>query len=202
VRVLIVDDHPVVLRGARAALEATGSMEVATAQDAPTAYALLHEMRPDVVVVDLRLAGGSSGTDVIRRVAAQAPATRILVMSQAGRTEVLEALKAGAHGYVDKAATDDELVAAIRTVRERAVLPPELAATLLTELQHPNGASLFTARERDVLRCLAKGYDNREIAEALRIGVRTVNRHLENIRDKAGRRRRSELMRYAREEYG
>jgi DNA-binding NarL/FixJ family response regulator len=202
VRVLVIDDHPVVVRGVRAALEASGPVEVAATGDAATAIRMVRRMRPDVLVVDLRLAGHTRGTEVIRRAAVDSPGTRILVMSQAGRAEVVEALKAGAHGYVDKAASDAELVAAVRAVRNRPVLPPELAASLLAELHQPPGGTGLTAREQDVLRCLAKGYDNQEIADALQIGVRTVNRHLENIRDKVGQRRRSHLIRYAREAYG
>jgi DNA-binding NarL/FixJ family response regulator len=200
-RVLVVDDHPVVVRGLRSALEASGPVEVSAAADAPTAIALVRRTRPDVLIVDLRLAGQTRGAEVIAQAAVDAPETRILVMSQAGHAEVLEALKAGAHGYVDKAASDGELVAAVQSVRTGAVLPPEFAALLLAELHQPAASTRFTAREQEVLRCLAKGYDNGEIAGTLGIGVRTVNRHLENIRDKVGQRRRSQLIRYARDIY-
>jgi Response regulator containing a CheY-like receiver domain and an HTH DNA-binding domain len=198
-RVVIVDDHPVMAHGLRSALEASGPVEIASAGDARTAVELVRRMRPDVLVIDLRFAEQTGDMDVIARAVVDSPGTRILVMSQAGRVmsqagraEVLEALKAGAHGYVDRAASDAELVTAVWAVRASAVLPSELAELLLlAEVHHPPGGTGFTARELDVLRCLAKGYNNHEIARALQIGVRTVNRHIDRIRDKIGQRRRS-----------
>jgi DNA-binding NarL/FixJ family response regulator len=109
-------------------------------------------------------------------------------------------LRAGAHGCVGKAATAPELAAAVEAVLTGPVLPAELAAHLIGELHRSTPP--LTNRERDVLRCLAKGYDNREIAEDLDIAPRTVNRHLENIRGKLGHHRRSELIRIAREDQG
>lgn len=198
-RVVIVDDHPIMVHGLRSALEASGPVEIASAGDVRTAVELVRRMRPDVLVIDLRLAEQTGDMDVIARAVVDSPGTRILVvseagrvMSQAGRAEVLEALKAGAHGYVDRAASDTELVTAVWAVRASAVLPSELAELLLlAEAHHTPGGTGFTARELDVLRCLAKGYDNHEIAEALQIGVRTVNRHIDHIRYKIGQRRRS-----------
>lgn len=190
-RVVIVDDHPGMVHGLRSALEASGPVEIASAGDTRTAVELVRRMRPDVLVIDLRLAEQTGDMDVIARAIVDSPGTRILVMSQAGRAEVLEALKAGAHGYVDRGASDAELVTAVWAVRASAVLPSELAALLLlAEVHHPPGGTGFTAREQDVLRCLAKGYNNHEIARALQIGVRTVNQHLDRIRAKIGQRRR------------
>jgi DNA-binding NarL/FixJ family response regulator len=170
VRVLLVEDHPVTRDGVRTGLERDGgAVVVAEAADARTACLLADRMRPTVAVVDLRLRSRdgrqtSHGIDVIRYLRRNQPAVRILVLSQAGPDEVVTAIQAGAHGWLSKAATFEELA----------------------------------TREREVLRCLAKGYDNGEIADALGITVRTVNRHLENIRTKVGHRRRSELIRLAR----
>lgn len=197
VRVLVVDDHPVIRDGVRTGLERDGrAVVVAEAADAPTACSLAEQVRPEVAVVDLRLDAGGHGVDVIRFLHRQLPTVRILVLSQADPAELVMALRAGAHGCVSKAATSPELARAVADVLTGPVLPADLAAHLIGELR-PETRSL-TAREREVLHCLAKGYDNREIADELGVGVRTVNRHLENIRGKLGHRRRSELIRIAR----
>lgn len=196
VRVLVVDDHPVTRDGVRTGLERDGrAVVVAEASDAQTACALADRTHPDVAIVDLRLDSGH-GLDVIRHLRAHLPDVRILVLSQANPGEVLPAIRAGAHGWITKAATSAELGEAVSAVRTTPVIPAELAAHLIGEL-HRNTPPL-TGREQEVLRCLAKGYDNREIAEDLGIAVRTVNRHLDNIRTKLGHHRRSELIRIAR----
>jgi len=201
----MVEDHPVTRDGVRTALERDGrATVVAEAADAPTACRLVDQVRPDVVLVDLRLESRGAepaghGVDVIRHLHRHWPGVRVLVLSQADPADLLAALRAGAHGCVSKAATATELAGAVVTVLTGPVLPAELAAHLIGEL-HKTTRPL-TAREQDVLRCLAKGYDNREIAAELRISIRTVNRHLENIRDKLGRHRRSELTRFARRQY-
>jgi len=156
VRVLVADDHPVIRDGVRTRLERDGrAVVVAEAADTPTACHLAEQTRPDVALVDLRLASGGHGVDVIRYLHEHLPTVRILALSQAESAE--------------------------------------LAAHLIGALRQETRS--LTAREREVLDCLAKGYDNREIADDLGITVRTVNRHLENIREKLGHRRRSALIR-------
>lgn len=196
-RVLIVDDHPTTRDGVRSGLERAGQVVVAEAADARTACLLAERERPEVAVVDLRLGDAGHGLDVIRYLRERLPAVRILVLSQADPPELAAAVRAGAHGCVGKAATAPELAAAVVAVLTGPVLPAELAAHLIGELRQD--AHPLSTREREVLCCLAKGYDNREIAEELGIAVRTVNRHLENIRTKVGHRRRSELIRMARD---
>ncbi|MBB5803171.1 DNA-binding NarL/FixJ family response regulator [Saccharothrix ecbatanensis] len=197
VRVLVVDDHPITRDGVRAGLERSGrAVVVAEAADAPTACLLADQVPIDVALVDLRLAR-DSGLDVIHHLRSHWPAVRILVLSQALPREVLTAIRAGAHGWITKAATSIELGEAVTAVLTTSVIPAELAAHLVGELHRQTPP--LTGREQDVLRCLAKGYDNREIAEDLGIALRTVNRHLENIRAKFGRHRRSELIRIARD---
>ncbi|QUQ71286.1 response regulator transcription factor [Kutzneria sp. CA-103260] len=196
VRVLVVEDHPVTRAGIRASLDQhPGLTVVGEADNQAMACRVLDVELVHVVLVDLRL-GDEQGMDLIEHLARVRPQARVLVLSQASPGEVLAALKAGAHGYVSKSATTAELTAAVLAVLDGPVLPPELAARLVGEFQH---RSALTSREREVLGCLARGYDNREIAEELGVAVRTVNRHLENIREKLGSRRRSELIRLARE---
>jgi DNA-binding NarL/FixJ family response regulator len=204
-RVLVVEDHPVTRDGVRTALERDGrATVVAEAADAPTACRLADQARPDVALVDLRLRSHGAeparrGIDVIRHLRQHLPDIRILVLSQADPVELLAAVRAGAHGCIGKGATATELAGAVVAVLTGPVLPAELAAHLIGELHQTTRP--LTSREQDVLRCLAQGYDNREIAEELHIAVRTVNRHLENIRDKLGHHRRSELTRIARRQY-
>jgi DNA-binding NarL/FixJ family response regulator len=196
VRVLIVEDHPVTSAGVRASLERHPSVTVVGEADSGLKACRLLDVEPvHVVLVDLRL-GDEQGIDLIDYLARNRPHTRILVLTQASPGEVLAAMRAGAHGYVSKSATTAELVHSVLAVMDGPVLPPELAARLVGECQH---RSVLTGREREVLGCLARGYDNREIADELGVAVRTVNRHLENIREKLGSRRRSELIRLARE---
>ncbi|MEV0675230.1 response regulator transcription factor [Actinosynnema sp. NPDC050436] len=203
VRVLVVEDHPVTRDGVRTGLERGGRVVVvAEAVDAASACAAADRVRPEVAVVDLRLRDrhgrpAGHGTDVIRHLRRTLPSVRVLVLSQADPEEVVAALRAGAHGYVAKTATSAELARAVEAVLTGPVLPPELAAHLIGELRQE--CRPLTGREREVLHCLAKGCDNREIAEELGIAVRTVNRHLENIRGKLRSRRRSHLIRLARD---
>lgn len=192
-RVLVIDDHPLTRAGVRSGLESP-SIAVTEVGDVDAALHALGAQPVDVVLVDLLL-GDRSGLDVVCHVAEHQPGTRVLVLSQAPMDDVLAAIRLGAHGYVSKAATSAELRQAVHAVLDGPVLPPELAARLIGAFQRP---AELTPREREVLRCLAKGYDNREIADELDVAVRTVNRHLENIRGKLGQHRRSELMRIAR----
>ncbi|MCK2241580.1 MULTISPECIES: response regulator transcription factor [unclassified Crossiella] len=189
--VLVVDDHPVTREGVRVGLARAGHT-VLEAGDLTAARQAVHAHRPAVVLLDLHLAG-ADGVDLVGELREHSPDTRILVLSQAPLTEVLRAIRAGAHGYVPKSAPSAELAAAVTAVRAGPVFPAELAAAIVAEADRPR----LTARELDVLRCLAKSYDNREIAEELGIALRTVHRHLDAVRDKLGTRRRSQLIRLA-----
>jgi DNA-binding NarL/FixJ family response regulator len=202
VRVVIVDDHPIVRDGVRADLERSGRIAVVgEAGDAEQALACVTEVRPDVILLDLRLTGNSNrrALDLTRRIAILLPRTRVLVFTQAGPHDALPALRAGAHGYLPKSATAAELIDAVLTIGDGPVLPASLAAQIFGEFQSTRPDHL-TPRQSEVLSYLARGYDNRDISEALGISIRTVNRHLEDIRDKVGHRRRSELMQLARDD--
>jgi DNA-binding NarL/FixJ family response regulator len=194
-RVLVVDDHPVTRSGVLASL--APEFTVFEAADVRSALDQAELNRPDVALLDLRL-GDEHGVDLIQALVAGHPGVRILVLSQATLPDVVQAIRAGAHGYVAKSASTAELRAAVLAVLDGPVVPADLAVQLVTEFQRD---SSLTARERDVLRALARGFDNREIAAELAISIRTVNRHLESIRAKLGTRRRSELMRIARERH-
>ena len=155
----------------------------------------------DVVVLDLSLPG-VDGADGVRRVSARGPQVLVLSASALGE-QTVPVLTAGARGYLTKAADGDDIVAAVRALaRGESHLAPAVAAQLLTAVQ-PAPAIVtptLSGREREVLSLLATGHTDAQIARALIIGVTTVRSHLDNIREKTGRRRRAELTRLAYEE--
>jgi DNA-binding NarL/FixJ family response regulator len=201
-RVLIVDDHPVWRDGIRGDLERAGVDVVGEAEDGGKAIELVMQLMPDVVLMDLHLPV-VSGVDAIRRIAEQAPHVRILVLSATGEeSDVLEAVKLGATGYLLKSATDQEIVDAVRRVRNgEPVFTSPLAALVLSEFRRVSvadeGDPQLTARENEILRLVAKGYAYREIAETLFISQKTVQNHVRNILTKLQLRNRYELMRVA-----
>lgn len=179
IRVLVVDDHPVVREGLAAVISSQPDMELAgEARDGEQALPLFGRLHPDVVLVDLRLPG-LCGVDVIRAMRRANPEARILVLSAYGREdEVRCALAAGATGYLTKDALRTELVEAIRVVhRGQKYLPAELASRLNVRSEAPE----LTRREREILLLLTKGLTNREIAEVLGIAKGTVRIHVSNL---------------------
>jgi DNA-binding NarL/FixJ family response regulator len=203
IRVLVVDDHPVWRDGVRSDLEGAGvASVVGEASDGGEAVEMARTEMPDVVIMDLNLPT-VKGSEATRRIVEESPHVRVLVLSASGEeADVLEAVKAGARGYLLKSATSEEIVDAVRRVHGgEAVFTPSLAGLVLDEFQrlaskHPDEPDL-TARENEVLRLVAKGYTYREIAEKLFISVKTVQNHVQNILTKLQLRRRYELMRYA-----
>jgi DNA-binding NarL/FixJ family response regulator len=203
VRVLVVDDHPMWRDGVRADLEADGrSRVVAEAADPEQAVAVAVRERPDLVLMDLNMPG-LPGTTAIRRIAEQLPATRLLVLSaSAAEPDVLEAVKAGASGYLLKSATGSELSEAVQQVaRGEPVFSPSLAALVLGEFRRVaaggDESEQLTERETEVLKLVARGYAYREIADRLVISIRTVQNHVQSILRKLQLNGRYELMRYA-----
>lgn len=203
-RVVVVDDHPMWRDGVRADLEADGRARVVgEAADAEAAVEVTMRERPDLVLLDLNMPG-LPGTVAIRRIAEKLPATRMLVLSaSAAEPDVLEAVKAGASGYLLKSATGTELVEAVHQVAAgEPVFSASLAALVLGEFRRvatgggDRGQEL-TERETEVLRLVAKGYMYAEIADRLVISVRTVQNHVQSILRKLQLRGRYELMRYA-----
>ena len=205
VRVVVADDHPVWRDGLRADFDASGAAEiVGEAADGGEAIEVALEHMPDVVLMDPNMPT-VSGVEATRRIAEEAPTIKVLVLSASGEeADVLEAVKAGASGYLLKSATSDELADALRRVRAgEPVFTPSLAGLVLNEFRRVAGGEETPAepklspRENEVLKLVAKGYTYREIAEKLFISVKTVQNHVQNILTKLQLKKRYELMRYA-----
>ncbi|MDH5235048.1 MAG: response regulator transcription factor [Gemmatimonadota bacterium] len=202
VRILVVDDHPLVREGIRQALSVPGFEVVADVGSAEEAIALVPTLRPDVVVMDISLPGlsGMEATEVIRR---DAPATRVLMLSVHDHPEyALESVRAGASGYLRKDSLPEELRDAVRTVHagNTAFQPSrpgnnEVAAPILTAAAER--LELLTRRERDVLVGIASGKANKEIAADLGLSVRTVESYREALMDKLAIHTTAGLTRFA-----
>jgi DNA-binding NarL/FixJ family response regulator len=194
-RVLVVDDHPVVRQGLIAILQFEPDLElVGEAADGREAVRLILERRPDVVLLDLRLPE-LSGVEVMRAVRPQAPEVRFLVLTTYD-TEmyIAPALAAGARGYLLKDAAPDELVRGVRAVMEgRAALEPSVAARLLDRMAEPEGGEL-SEREREVLGLLVRGASNKGIAHQLGLSENTVKAHVAHIFNKLGVQSRAEAV--------
>ncbi len=203
VRVVLVDDHPVWRDGIREDLARLGAaVTVAEAGGGDEAIVRVRETMPDVVLMDLTLPG-MDGIEATRRIVEESPHVKVLVVSaSADEKDVLEAIKAGATGYVLKSATPAEIADAVQRVAGgEPVFTPSLAGLVLSEFRRLTanqiGDPALTPRENEVLRLVAKGYTYREIAQKLFISVKTVQNHVQNILNKLQLRRRYELMRYA-----
>jgi len=205
IKVLIVDDHAVVRTGLRLLLEAEDDIEVVG--EAGTAREAVFEARsskPDVILMDVVMPGGS-GIDVTPQLLRERPDAKILVLSmQDDPSYVRQAFEAGASGYVLKEAVDAEVVAAVREVAEgRSYVNPTLGARLVaadSEARKRAEADPLSDREREVLRLLALGHTNQEIAKMLYISVRTAETHRAHIMQKLGLRSRADLVRHALED--
>jgi two-component system response regulator NreC len=206
VRVLIADDHAIVRAGLRAVLKGEPGMElVGEASGGEEALALVESLQPDILVLDLSMPG-LDGIQVTRRMQASAPGVRVLILTVHEDEALLrEAIRAGAAGYILKHAAEAELISAIHTVQMGEIyIHPKLVRSLLAEpeKQVPTGLqpeTLLTPRELDVLNRIVQGYTNRQIAEELKLSVRTVEGYRANMTEKLGLHSRAELVRYARE---
>jgi two-component system response regulator NreC len=202
IRVLIVDDHAVVRAGLRRVLDAEPDIEtVGEAANAERAVFEAIDHAPDVVLMDVVMPG-KSGIEIIPTLRQSAPLSRILVLSMQDDPRYLrEAFAAGASGYVLKEAADTELVDAVRAVAagERYVHPTLGARLVQAEADERRRAEEdpLSDREREVLRLLALGHTNQEIAKMLYISVRTAETHRAHIMQKLGLASRAELVRYA-----
>ena len=204
IRVLIADDHTLVRESLVGLLQADGDVQVvAQAANGLEAVERAQQAQPDVVVTDLSMSG-IGGLEVIRRLRAALPATRILVLTMHQEDEyVLQAVRAGASGYLVKDAASSELLAAVRALHAgRAHFGPQAARALAERLQHPERPvddpyGSLTGREREVLHLVAEGLTTKEVARRLDIGVKTAENHRGRVLAKLGLRNTAEVVRYA-----
>ena len=202
IRVLVVDDHAIVRSGLRRVLDAEPDIEtVSEAENAERAVFEAMEHRPDIVLMDVVMPG-KSGIEGLPALLQAVPSAQVLILSmQDDPRYVREAFEAGASGYVLKEAADTEVITAVRAVAagERYVHPALGARLLAAELAERKRADAdpLSEREREVLRLLALGHTNQEIAKKLFISVRTAETHRAHIMQKLDLGTRAELVRYA-----
>src|SRR5262245_23521432 len=206
-RIVICDDLAVLRSGLRALLADEPGLEVVgEAADGVEGVERVVELRPEVALLDITMPG-LNGIEAARAIRRQAPAVKVLMLTMHDDPEYLfQALDAGAAGYVLKRAADVDLIDAIRqVVHDEAFLAPAAARALIADYlarrdrgDGPIPAEPLTGREEEVLRLLADGYTNQEIADRLIISVKTVETHRAHILGKLGLRKRAELVRYAR----
>jgi DNA-binding NarL/FixJ family response regulator len=202
VRVLVVDDHAIVRSGLRRVLDAEPGIEtVSEAESAERAVFEAMEHKPDIVLMDVVMPG-KSGIEIVPSLLRAVPGTQVLILSmQDDPRYVREAFEAGASGYVLKEAADTELITAVRAVAagERYVHPALGARLLAAEVEERKRAEAdpLSEREHEVLRLLALGHTNQEIAKLLYISVRTAETHRAHIMQKLRLSSRAELVRYA-----
>lgn len=199
ITLLIVDDHSVVRQGLRMFLSADPDLEiVGEARDGAQAVRLAHQLHPDVVLMDLRMPGmdGISATATIRR---ELPDTEVVALTSVLEDiSVVEAVRAGAIGYLLKDTEAPELRRAIKAAAAGQVqLSPEAAARLMREIANDTNPQPLTDRERDVLVLLAQGSSNKDIAKQLTIGEQTVKTHIGHILSKLGVSSRTQAALYA-----
>ena len=205
IRVMVVDDHPMWRDGVSRDLTDEGFEVVATADGVKKATDMAKAYQPDVVLMDMNLPDGS-GADATAGLATVSPESKVLVLSASDeRDDVLQAVKAGATGYLVKSASRTELVDAVKATADgQTVFTPGLAGLVLGEYRRvakspePDAPAL-TERETEVLRYVAKGMSSKQIAERLFLSPRTVENHVGNSLRKLQLANRVELARYAME---
>ena len=200
IRIVLADDHAVVRRGLELLLDAEPDFEVvASVGDVDAALRATRGHKPDVLILDLNMPGRSS-LDAIPDIRNASPTTQITVLTMQDEPAFArQALSAGALAYVLKEAADDELVTAVRaTATGQTYLNPQLGARMAAEPSHPTGPpDDLSDREVEVLKMIALGHTNAEIAQQLYLSIRTVESHRAHIQQKLRRSSRADLVRYA-----
>ena len=203
IRITLTDDHPLVLAGMKALLQAVDDIEiVGEATDGQTALDIILEVTPDIAIVDISLPG-ISGLEVARTVATQLPQVRLLALTvHEDHAYVQPMLQAGARGYLLKRSAADELERAVRAIASGGLyLDPAIAEKALPSSAgaHPSAettGSELTPRESEVLRFIAQGFSNKEIAGQLNISIKTVETYKARALEKLGLFTRADIVRY------
>jgi DNA-binding NarL/FixJ family response regulator len=203
-RVLIADDHTMVRESLVSVLQAAGDVQVvAQAADGMEAVEKALQTRPDVVIADLSMPR-LGGLEVVRRLREALPQTKVLVLTMHGEHEyVLQAVRAGASGYLVKDSAASELLSALRSLHAgRGHFGPQAAKTLADQLQRPERPledpyGQLTEREREVFHLMAEGMTTKDIAQRLGISTKTAENHRGHVLDKLDVRNTAELVRYA-----
>lgn len=199
VRVLLVDDHTVMRQGIRMLLTLDTDIEVVgEAANGREAVTLCRQLQPDVVLMDL-LMPVMDGLTAITEIRRDLPAIEIVALTSVLEDSIVtDVVRAGAIGYLLKDATGEEVVGAIKSAARGEVrLSPQAAARLVRDVRAPESPQTLTARETDVLRLLAQGQSNKEIAHSLGIGEKTVHSHVSNILSKLNVPSRTQAALYA-----
>lgn len=199
-RVLIVDDHPIVISGCRALLETDPRVEVVEAQDGASGFAAFFALKPDVAVIDINLPG-HSGLELLRRILERAPEARLIVFSMNDDPIVAaRAIQAGARGYIAKNDDPALFAEAVRAVANGGLyLHPEMARQIafLRAGANANAISSLSPREVEILRLLAAGRTMAQIADVLNVSYKTIANNCTQLKQKLGARSAMDLMRLA-----
>jgi len=203
IRILIAEDHPIMRQGLEVVLDAYDDLVlVGEAENGEQAVQLAQALKPDVIVMDIQMPA-KDGLAAIREISDLRLDTRILVLtSYPDADKVFQAIKAGAMGYFLKETRSEQLAEAIRLVqRGEVALPPEIARKLILEIKAPTESitpvEALTPREMEILRYLARGFSNQEIADELKISITTVATHVRNILGKLHLANRTQAALYA-----
>ncbi|UCF89755.1 MAG: response regulator transcription factor [Desulfobacterales bacterium] len=205
VRILLVDDHKIMRDGLRGLLEEQSGMEVvAEAENGRKALRLAHELKPDVVIMDIGMPE-MNGLDATRQIKADCPGIKVIALSMHSQRQfVVGMIKAGVAGYLLKDCAFEELTRAIRTVVDNQIyLSPQIAGTVIEDYTQRLSAEclsdspVLTPREREVLQLVAEGRMTRQIANCLHVSVKTVETHRRNIMEKLNVYSTAELTKFA-----
>jgi DNA-binding NarL/FixJ family response regulator len=199
IRLLIADDHAVVRQGLKMFLSLDAELEIiGEADNGRKAIEMAHQLQPDIVLMDLLMPvlGGVEATTIIRR---ELPDVEVIALTSVLEDKsVVDAVRAGAIGYLLKDTESDELIRAIKAAAAGQVqLSPKAAARLMREVRTPDNPEALTDRETEVLRLLASGQANKEIAQTLSIGEKTVKTHVSNVLAKLNVSSRTQAALYA-----